>query len=196
MPIYTMHFAKTHLSDLVARAEAGEEVILARGDKPAARLVPVPTLAPRRRPGVLRDPAGGGAGRLGRPLMRLLLDTHAFLWWLADDPALSSVARDAIAEPANRAHVSAATAWEITTEYRIGKLPAAGLVAADVAREIAAEGFAELPVTVRHAQQAGAIPGPHKDPIDRLLIAQALVEAMTLVSNQALFDGYGLQRLW
>ena len=128
--------------------------------------------------------------------MRLLLDTRAFLWWLADDPALSSVARDAIAEPANWVHVGAATAWEITTEYRIGKLPAAGLVAADVAREIAAECFAELPVTVRHAQQAGAIPGPHKDPVDRMLIAQALVEAMTLVPNQALFEGYGLQRLW
>ena len=128
--------------------------------------------------------------------MRLLLDTHAFLWWVADDPALSASARTAIAEPANQVHVSAATAWEITTRYRIGKLPAAGLVAADVAREIAAEGFAELAVTVRHAQHAGAIPGPHKDPFDRMLIAQALAEAMTLVSNESLFDGYGVARIW
>lgn len=76
------------------------------------------------------------------------------------EPALSPAARNAIASPAKQIHVSAATAWEITTKYRIAKLPAAGLVAADVACEIVAEGFAELPVTVRHAQQAGAIPGP------------------------------------
>ena len=112
------------------------------------------------------------------------------------EPALSSAARNAIAGPANQIHVSAATAWEITTEHRIGKPPAAGPVAADVAREIAAEGFAGLPVTVRHAQQAGAIPGPHKDPFDRMLIAQALTEAMTLVSNEVLFDAYGVARLW
>ena len=128
--------------------------------------------------------------------MRLRLYTHAFLWWVADDPALSPTARDAVAAPASLVHVSAATAWEITTKYRIGKLPGAALVAADVAREIAAEGFAELPVTVRHAQHAGAIPGPHKDPFDRLLIAQALAEGMTLVSNEALFDGYAVARLW
>jgi PIN domain nuclease of toxin-antitoxin system len=128
--------------------------------------------------------------------MRLLLDTHAFLWWVADDPWLSASARHAIAEQANHVHVSAATAWEIATKYRIGKLPAAGLVAADVAGEIAAEGFVELPVTVRHAQHAGAIPGPHKDPFDRMLIAQALAEGMTLVSNQSLFDGYAVTRLW
>ena len=128
--------------------------------------------------------------------MRLLLDTHAFLWWLANDPALPGAARDAIAEPATRVHVSAATAWEITTKYRIGKLAAAGLVAADVAAEIAAEGFVELPVTVRHAQRAGAIPGPHKDPFDRMLIAQSLDESLTLVSNETMFDGFGVTRLW
>ena len=110
--------------------------------------------------------------------------------------ALSSAARGAVAGPANQIHVSTATAWEITTKYRIGKLPAADPVAADVAREIAAEGFAGLPVTVRHAQQAGAIPGPHKDPFDRMLITQALTEPMTLVSNEALFDVYGVARLW
>ena len=78
----------------------------------------------------------------------------------------------------------------------IGKLPAASLVAADVAAEIAAEGFVELPVTVRHAQRAGAISGPHKDPFDRMLIAQSLEETLTLVSNETLFDGYGVTRLW
>ena len=106
--------------------------------------------------------------------MRLLLDTHAFLRCLADDPALPAAARDAIAAPATRAHVSAAIAWEITTEYRTGKLP----------------------VNVRHPQRAGAISGPHKDPFDRMLIAQSLDESLTLVSNESLFDGYGVTRLW
>ena len=128
--------------------------------------------------------------------MRLLLDTHAFLWWIADDPALSSPARGAVADPANQIHVSAATAWEITTKYRIGKLPAAGLVAADVAREIAAEGFAELPVTVRHAQQAGAIPGPHKDPFDRMLISQAIALGLAIVTPDPLVGQYPVRIIW
>lgn len=101
-----------------------------------------------------------------------------------------------MAAPANHVHVSAATAWEITAKCRLGKLPGAALVATAVAREIAAEGFLELPVTVRYAQHAGAIPASHKDPFDRLLIARALVEGMTLVSNEALFDGYAVARIW
>lgn len=128
--------------------------------------------------------------------MNLLLDTHAFLWWLADDPALPRTARVAIAAPATRVHVSAATAWEITTKHRLGKLPGAGLVAADVGAEIAAEGFAELPVSLRHAERAGAMPGAHRDPFDRMLIAQALDEGLTLVSNEMLFDQFGVTRLW
>ena len=128
--------------------------------------------------------------------MRLLLDTHVFLWWLGDDPALSAAADAAIADPANSVHVSAASAWEITTKHRLGKLPGAALVAADVAAQIAAEGFVALPVTVAHAQQAGALAGAHKDPFDRMLIAQALLEGMALVSNEAVFDPFGVQRLW
>jgi PIN domain nuclease of toxin-antitoxin system len=128
--------------------------------------------------------------------MRLLLDTHAFLWWLADDASLSAAAESAIADSANIVQVSAATAWEITTKWRLGKLPGAALVAADVAREIAAEGFAELPVTVAHGQHAGALPGTHKDPFDRMLVAQALLEGMTLVSNEKALDPFGATRLW
>jgi PIN domain nuclease of toxin-antitoxin system len=94
-----------------------------------------------------------------------------------------------------RQQKSAATAWEITAKCRIGKLSAVGPVAADVAREIAAEGFAEFQVTIRHAQQAGAVPRPRKDPFDHLLIAQALTEAMTLVSNEARLDSYGVERM-
>ena len=128
--------------------------------------------------------------------MDLLLDTHAFLWWLAEDPRLSAAARDAVADPSARVHVSAASAWEIATKHRLGKLPGAAVVAADVAAEIAAEAFVALPVTVLHGQQAGALPGPHRDPFDRMLIAQALHEGMTLVSNETAFDAYGVTRLW
>ena len=128
--------------------------------------------------------------------MRFLLDTHALLWWLAGDPALSTMAKAVIGDADNEVFVSAATAWEIATKHRIGKLPSAALVAADVERYIADQGFAPLPVTVRHGQVAGALPGPHRDPFDRMLIAQAMIEGMPLVSNERLFDEYGIRRLW
>ena len=128
--------------------------------------------------------------------MRLLLDTHAFLWWLGNHPLLTTAAKDAIRAPGSVTYVSAATAWEITTKYRLGKLPGVALVAADVAAQVAAEGFGELPVTVEHGQHAGALAGSHKDPFDRMLIAQALLEDLALVSNEALFDAYGVRRVW
>jgi PIN domain nuclease of toxin-antitoxin system len=93
--------------------------------------------------------------------VRLLLDTHALIWWLVADDALSSTARRAIADPANDVFVSAASAWEIATKHRIGKLPQAALLAADVAGFVAAQGFNELPVSIRHGQIAGQ---PAADP--------------------------------
>lgn len=92
--------------------------------------------------------------------------------------------------------VSAATAWEITTKHRLGKLPRAADVARDVARCIAAQGFHELVVTVADAERAGRLPGPHKDPFDRLIIAQSLSDDRCLLSNETLFDAYGVRRLW
>ncbi len=128
--------------------------------------------------------------------MRLLLDTHAFLWWLAGSSTLSRSARSAIATEAVEVFISAASAWEIATKYRIGKLPEARPVADDVAASVASEGFSELTVTMRHAQRAGDLVGHHRDPFDRMLIAQALLEGMTLVSNERAFDAYGVKRLW
>ena len=128
--------------------------------------------------------------------MNLLLDTHALIWWLAGDPALSPRAREAIANEANPVAVSAASAMEVATKARIGKLPDAALLAQDFEAIIAAQGFDELPITVRHARMAGAMAIPHKDPFDRLLIAQAQAEDMVLVSNEALFDGFGVTRIW
>lgn len=129
--------------------------------------------------------------------MRLLLDTHAFLWWLTADPRRSAAAGALIADPANQVFVSAASAWEITTKHRLGKLPAAaGPVAADVASQIAQEGFHELAVSVAHAQHAGALSGSHKDPFDRLLAAQAILASMLLISNDSALDVFGVHRLW
>jgi PIN domain nuclease of toxin-antitoxin system len=128
--------------------------------------------------------------------VRLLLDTHALIWWLAADQALPSRARDAIADPSNDVFVSAASAWEIATKHRIGKLPEAGLLAADVAGFVSEQGFIELPVTIRHGQLAGSLPGIHKDPFDRILVAQAILADMQLVSRDEILSAYGIARLW
>ncbi|MGE0120252.1 MAG: type II toxin-antitoxin system VapC family toxin [Dongiaceae bacterium] len=128
--------------------------------------------------------------------MRLLLDTHAFLWWLDGDRRLPLRLRRLIGDDANAVYVSAATAWEIATKARLGKLPGATDVAADVGGAVASQGFLAMPVTIPHAQRAGALPGPHRDPFDRMLIAQSQMDDVPLVSVEALFDGYGVTRLW
>ena len=128
--------------------------------------------------------------------MRILLDTHAFLWWLAGSDRLSGVAHDAIANPGNDILVSAASAWEIATKHRLGKLPGAEVVVHDVAGCIAGQGFQELPITVRNGERAGRLPGPHRDPFDRMLIAQSLTFDFPLVSIETLFDRFGINRIW
>ena len=128
--------------------------------------------------------------------MRLLLDTHAFLWWVINDRRWSQASRQMIADDNNDVLVSAATAWEITTKHRTGKLPEAEPLADNMIESIAREGFEELPVTVAEAARAGALPGPLRDPFDRMLIAQALSLNLVLVSNDPLFDRYGVRRLW
>ena len=128
--------------------------------------------------------------------MRLLLDTHAFLWWLSGDEALSAAARIAIANVENDIYVSAASVWEISTKHRNGKLPGVAAIVSDLERTITDQGFTGLPISVRHGQVAGGLPGPHRDPFDRMLIAQAMLENLLLVSNERPFDAYGVSRLW
>ena len=128
--------------------------------------------------------------------MRLLLDTHALLWWLAGDEALSVPARAAIADGGNDIFVSAASTWEIATKHRLGKLPGVAAIAADLERAITGQGFTGLPISIRHGQAAGTLPGPHRDPFDRMLMAQALAGALVLVSNETIFDEYSITRLW
>jgi PIN domain nuclease of toxin-antitoxin system len=128
--------------------------------------------------------------------VRLLLDTHALLWWLAGDEALSGPARTAIANGGNEIFVSAASTWEIATKHRLGKLPGVAAIAADLQQAITGQGFTGLPISIRHGQAAGALPGPRRDPFDRMLMAQALADALVLVSNETIFDAYGITRLW
>ena len=128
--------------------------------------------------------------------MRLLLDTHALIGWLAGDDALSRRAREAMANEDNPVAVSAASAMEIATKFRIGKLPNAALLAQNFEAIVAGQGFDSLPISALHAQLAGEMNISHKDPFDRLLIAQAQAEDMMLVSNEVLFDGFAVKRLW
>lgn len=128
--------------------------------------------------------------------MRLLLDTHALLWWLAGDDQLSAAAREAISDEENEVFDSAASAWEVATKHRIGKLPGAGPLAVDILREIRRQGFVALPISVEHGQAAGSLPGHHRDPFDRMLIAQARDERLALVSIERVFDDYGIERVW
>jgi PIN domain nuclease of toxin-antitoxin system len=128
--------------------------------------------------------------------MRLLLDTHAFLWWLAGDEQLPLTARAAMADETNDIFISAASAWEITTKHRLGKLPGVAAIVGDIEAVVADQGFVPLPINLRHGQLGGDLPGPHRDPFDRMLIAQALADGLILVSNEAAFDAYGVERLW
>ena len=128
--------------------------------------------------------------------MRILLDTHSFLWFVAGSVDLPRRARNAISDEASEAIVSAASGWEIATKYRLGKLPDYAAVASNVDRTVLERGFQPLSVTMAHAQHAGALPGPHKDPFDRLLAAQALLEGLVLISNDKAFDAFGVRRVW
>jgi PIN domain nuclease of toxin-antitoxin system len=128
--------------------------------------------------------------------VRLLLDTHALLWWAGGAPQLSRRARAAVGDEANAVFVSAASAWEIATKHRLGKLDAVGPLLDGLLPYLDDQDFRDLGISVPHAQRAGALPGPHRDPFDRMLVAQALTDSLTLVSNETLFDRYGVRRLW
>lgn len=109
---------------------------------------------------------------------------------------MSRAARISIDDDANEVFVSAVSAWEIATKIRLGRLPFATLLAEDMTGHVAAQGFREMTMTLRHGQRAGSLPEIHKDPFDRMLIAQAEIEGCALVSNERLFDRYGIERVW
>jgi len=128
--------------------------------------------------------------------MRVLVDTHALLWAVTGDRRLSRRAHSALASLDNEVLVSAASAWEVCTKFRLGKLPDAESLVSDFSRIIEQLGFYPLSISLEHAQRAGNLPGAHRDPFDRMLIAQAQAEDLPLVSNERLFDSYGVRRIW
>jgi PIN domain nuclease of toxin-antitoxin system len=127
--------------------------------------------------------------------MRLLLDTHVFVWWLDDAPRLSRRLRALIANTQNEVFVSAVSAFEITTKFRLGKLPAAAAFVHDLANLVERSGFRDLPLTTIHATRAGLFPNPHADPFDRLLAAQALIEQLPVASVDVALDSFMVERI-
>lgn len=129
--------------------------------------------------------------------MDLLLDTHAFLWFIQDDSQLSKNARDLIEDNANDIYLSVASCWEVAIKYKIGKLTLTEPFDVLIPREIKTNDFQLLEITYEHAEKTISLDMHHKDPFDRLLIAQALEEKMPFISNETLFDQYtGLDRRW
>jgi prevent-host-death family protein len=203
----TLHKAKTQLSQLIEQVERGEEVVIARGKTPVARLVPYAAEQPKRGFGSMKgkawldesfwEPLPQEELKLweGGYWLKLLLDTHALIWGLAGDSRLPG-ASDAIGDCPESVFVSAASAWEIATKVRIGKLSGAAAIATDISGVLLKEGFRPLAVTIEHGQRAGALPGPLRDPFDCMLIAQARLQNLHLVSIEHSFDAYGVLRLW
>lgn len=128
--------------------------------------------------------------------MRVLLDTHALLWAVAYDELLSSRARHLIQPQRNEVFVSAASAWEIATKYRLGKLPQAQTLVDDFVSVIQLSGYQPLPINVEHALRAGRLTPEHKDPFDRMIAAQSIHEDLALISNDERLDIFGVRREW
>ena len=124
-------------------------------------------------------------------MRRLLLDTHVLLWWLTDDEALGAQTKALIADGRNEVLVSAATVWELSIKRAKGLLDAPD----DMEAVIADEGFSALPISLRHAQQAGILPDLHRDPFDRMLVAQTKTEGLELLTADAMIPQYGVRCL-
>lgn len=128
--------------------------------------------------------------------MRLLLDTHTLLWWFTDDDQLSVASRDAIGNDANAVFVSAASAWEIATKQRLGKLPKVPQATERFGELVASDGFIHLSVTYLHSLRAGSYTQAHRDPFDRMLAAQSELEMLTLVTKDPAFAHFDVTTLW
>ena len=124
----------------------------------------------------------------------LLLDTQAFLWWVSDDARLTARARRAIARDA--CVVSVASCWEMSIKASLGKLTVDGSMEKFIGGQLAANGFTLLPIALEHTSAAATLPFHHRDPFDRLLAAQAIAEELRVVSSDAVFERYGVKRVW
>jgi PIN domain nuclease of toxin-antitoxin system len=128
--------------------------------------------------------------------MRYLLDTHAFLWFVTANPRLSATARQTILSPAQEIFLSIVTPWEIAIKVGLGKLVLSEPLAVYIPRELKRNQIQLLPVTIDHTATVSALPPHHRDPFDRMLIAQALTEGIPVLSADRAFDPYGVTRLW
>lgn len=126
----------------------------------------------------------------------LLLDSHAFFWFIDGDARLSHAAREAIEDTGNAVYVSAVTGWEIATKLRLGKWPGAQALVNDLARIVSALSFEPLPLSLEHARHAGTLSNPHRDPFDRMLAAQAEIEDISLVTADPAFRHFKVKVLW
>ncbi|HBG07303.1 MAG: twitching motility protein PilT [Geobacteraceae bacterium GWC2_58_44] len=127
---------------------------------------------------------------------RLLLDTHTFLWWVDDAPQLSAAVRRVIADANNVCYLSMASCWEMSIKSSLGKLKLAKPVERFVSEQLAANGFTLLNIELRHAAKVEKLPFHHRDPFDRLLIAQAMIEKLPIVSADRAFSEYSVKVLW
>ena len=128
--------------------------------------------------------------------MKLLLDTHTVVWWWTDDPRIPAAARAAIADPTNIVLVSAVSAWEIATKNRLGKWPGVERLIDEFPALLRKSRFVPLAVSIEHARLAGTLATDHKDPFDRMLMAQSREEKAVLVSADAVFRGRGADLIW
>ena len=128
--------------------------------------------------------------------MRVLLDTHAFLWWITDDARLSELAREEIADGRNEVFFSAASGWEIATKAGLGKLRASEDLEALVTEQLSKNAFRVLPVHLGHALRVRALPELHRDPFDRLLVAQSLLEDLPILSVDPQIVLYPVEVVW
>ena len=125
-----------------------------------------------------------------------LLDTCALLWWWSDPASLSKRVLSLLKDPQNQFYVSAASAWEVATKYRIGKYPNGSTVIADWETRLLKDGFRELPIGFGHALKAGTLPGDHKDPFDRMIAAQAIISAIPVLTSDPEIGNLGADTLW
>jgi PIN domain nuclease of toxin-antitoxin system len=128
--------------------------------------------------------------------MRLLLDTHALIWWWKNDPLLPSAAREAMIDPEHRVFISAATGWELATKIRKGQLLELQSSLPTFSEDVARDGFHHLDVTARHAVRGGLLHGSHKDPFDRVIAAQALIEDLIVITRDPEIARFGCKVLW
>lgn len=128
--------------------------------------------------------------------MRLLLDTHTFLWFIGASSRLSNPARQAIEEPDNQSFLSVASLWEVAIKISLGKLKLAQPYETLIPQQLAINGIRLLDISIEHTSLLTVLPFHHRDPFDRLLIAQSKIESLPVVGSDSIFDAYGIKRVW